>query len=197
MMNHELNASRLTRITAFALLAACASSQAVITIGPRSILSTADYMTGARGQYIGRWGSYIGTPIGPRHFMTANHIGDGGSGGTFFYHNGTATETTYQAVRVANQDDLAIWQLTDASPSFTLWAPVYTASDETARDLVAIGRGTDRGAEVRFPANTGDLRGWQWGGFRRRRRHRRHQHRHPNLHLRRCPRRLRRGLPLL
>jgi hypothetical protein len=150
-------------MVAGALLGAGGTARGVITVGPRSVLSNADYLAGARGQYVGRWGAFIGTPIGPRHFITANHVGDGGSGGTFFYHNGTSTETAYQAVRVGNQDDLAIWRLSDASPSFTTWAPIYTASNEVGRGLTVIGRGTDKGAEVRLPQTTGALRGWEWG----------------------------------
>jgi hypothetical protein len=151
-------------IAALAVLAATASAHAVITVGPRSVLTTTDYLVGNRGQYIGRWGSFIGTPIGPRHFATANHVGNGGDNGNFYYRNGTANETGYQATFVGNQDDLAIWQLTPSSPSFTLWAPIYTGSAEVARPITVIGRGTDKGAEVRMPQGTGQLRGWQWGG---------------------------------
>jgi hypothetical protein len=160
---------RTTSFTRPALLAVAAITAlsslapAVITIGPRSILSSADYLAGARGQYIGRWGAYIGTPIGPRHFITASHVGDGGGGGTLYYNNGTPTQTAYQATWVGSQDDLAVWQLTPSSPSFTLWAPLYTASDEVGKGLTVIGRGTDKGAEVRLPAGSGQLRGWQWG----------------------------------
>jgi hypothetical protein len=151
----------LLAVAAFAAIAP--RTEAVITIGPRSVLSSTDYLAGARGQYIGRWGAYIGTPIGPRHFVAANHVGDGGSGGTLYYNNGTATQTAYQATFVATQDDLAIWELTPASPSFTSWAPIYTGNAETGRPITVIGRGTDKGAEVRLPAGTGQLRGWQWG----------------------------------
>jgi hypothetical protein len=168
-MIHALRFSKLSRLALSLSLAAagvvCSSpaARAVITVGPRSVLTSADYLAGGRGQYIGQWGAFIGTPIGPRHFATANHVGNGGGGNAFVYNNGTSTQTVYQAVFVASQDDLAIWRLADASPSFTRWAPIYTASNEIGRGLTAIGRGTDKGAEVRLPQGTGALRGYQWG----------------------------------
>src|ERR1051325_714015 len=135
----------------------------VITIGPRQLVNATDNIAENRAQYIGLWGAEIGTPIGPRYFVTAYHVGDAGGGGSFTYYNGTATPTTYQAVFAARQDDLAVWQLTAASPSFTRWAPLYTASNETGQALSVLGRGTDKGPEVRYPENTGELRGWRWG----------------------------------
>jgi hypothetical protein len=147
-------------LAAAAFLAPCAS--AVITVGPRQLVSSSDYLTGNRAQYVGRFGSYLGTPISPRHFITASHVGNAG-GGTFLYRNGTATETSYQVTLRGTRDDLAIWELTPASPSFTRWTPVYTGTAEAGRPITVIGRGTDKGAEVRYPENTGALRGYRWG----------------------------------
>src|SRR5205085_2605018 len=164
---HEEPTMRTFLITRHAPLLAVAAAlalpglaPAVITVGPRSILSSSDYLAGGRGQYVGRWGNYCAMPIGPRYFVAANHVGDSG---TLFYNNGTSTVTAYSATFAGAQDDLAIWQLTPSSPSFTLWAPLYTPSNETGKGLTVIGRGTDKGVEVRMPAATGQLRGWQWG----------------------------------
>jgi hypothetical protein len=155
----------LAQLAAAALVGVSAipSAHAVITVGPRQFVSTSDYMAGGRAQYIGLWGAETGTPIGPRHFITAYHVGDAGGAGSFTYYNGTATATNYHATFAARQDDLAIWVLTPDSPSFTRWAPLFSASNETGQALMVIGRGTDKGAEVHVPDVTGELRGWRWG----------------------------------
>ncbi|HSZ57398.1 MAG TPA: PEP-CTERM sorting domain-containing protein [Tepidisphaeraceae bacterium] len=112
--------------------------------------------------YVGTWGSYLATPIAPRYFITANHIGDGGGGGTFIYSDGTSTPSIYTASLAAVQNDLAIWQISTADPSFTHYAPLYTASTETGNALITIGRGTARGGPVTSPT-TMQQAGWFWG----------------------------------
>lgn len=109
--------------------------------------------------YVGLFGDVIATPITPRHFVTAAHVG-APSPAQFLYANGTGTVTTYTAVGRVVQNDLAVYTIADSDPDFTLFAPVYTLGDEVGRDLVTIGRGTVRGAEVRL---AGQLRGWSWG----------------------------------
>jgi hypothetical protein len=150
-----------TAIAAASLLT-FAGAQAVITVGPRQLVSNADYLAGGRAQYTGRFGVYAPTVISPRHFITATHIGNAG-GGTFFFRNGTGTESQYQVSLRGTQDDLAIWELLPGQPSFTRWAPVYSGNAEAGLTITVIGRGTDKGAEVRYPQTTGALRGYATG----------------------------------
>ncbi|HXE55374.1 MAG TPA: PEP-CTERM sorting domain-containing protein [Tepidisphaeraceae bacterium] len=112
------------------------------------------------GNYVFDFGSFLGTPIAPQYFVTANHIGNGGSGGAFVYNNGTATPTAYTATLAAVQDDLAIWKLSD-NQTFSLYAPLYTASNEVGNTLITIGRGTQRGTPLNNPNN--QPAGWNWG----------------------------------
>ncbi len=106
-------------------------------------------------QWVGYWGSFQGTPIGPHHFLAARHIG--GTVGDPFVFNGVSYTTTASFDDTVS--DLRIWQI---SGTFPTWAPLYRTSDEVGRPLVVYGRGLTRGAEVRDVA-TNTLRGWQWG----------------------------------
>jgi hypothetical protein len=102
--------------------------------------------------YVGTWGGYLGTPIAPQYFITANHVGNGGGGGSFIYNDGGATPITYTATLAGVQDDLAIWKL--SSGQFTHFAPVYTGSNEVGMSLIDIGRGTPRGTVVNTPSTS-------------------------------------------
>jgi hypothetical protein len=145
------------------------SARAVIVLGGRNSAGALDNSgrninpaPSNLSSYVGTWGSYLGTPIAPRYFITANHIGDGGSGGTFAYSNGTLSPTLYTASLAGVQNDLAIWKISDSNPAFTLFAPLYTGSNETGNALVTIGRGTQRGSPVTSPT-TMQQAGWNWG----------------------------------
>ena len=149
-------------------LAVAPTARAVIVLGGRD--TTGNLNNSGRNlnsapsnleSYVGTWGSYLGTPIAPRYFITASHIGDGGSGGTFIYSNGTLTPTTYTATVAGVQNDLAIWKINNADPSFSLYAPLYTASTEVGNALITIGRGTARAGPVTSPS-TMQQAGWSW-----------------------------------
>lgn len=142
-------------------LVACAApiASAVVCIGPRQAVQPADYLAGGVAQYVGRFGIYTGTPISARHFVVANHIGNAG-GGQFFYNNGTATETQYACTLAGALQDLAIYRLLDGQPSFTLWAPIYTRSDEIGMPVQVVGRGVDKGPALN---QAGNFIGWFWG----------------------------------
>jgi hypothetical protein len=119
--------------------------------------------------YVGYFGAFAGTPVGPRHFVTAAHIGDAGSG-LFVFGNGTSNLTLYHASLAAKQDDLAIWKIADTDPPFSFWASLYTGADEGGQPLVVLGRGGSRGAprcDNGVPCTDFDasnpLRGWAWG----------------------------------
>lgn len=112
-------------------------------------------LAGSGWQWVGTWNGFQGTPIGPRHFLTARHVG--GAVGESFNFQGVSYTT------VASFDDtlsdLRIWEV---SGTFPTWAPLYRSSNETGQPLVVFGRGLTRGAEVR-DVSTNTLRGWHWG----------------------------------
>lgn len=104
-------------------------------------------------QYVGTWGSFVGTPISPNAFITASHVG-GNIGDTFSY-NGLSYTTT----AVHNNGDLAVWEV---SQSFTTYAPLMSIKPAVNSEVVIIGRGTQRGNEV---VANGQLKGWEWGAL--------------------------------
>jgi hypothetical protein len=128
-------------------------------VGRNTLAPTAGPFLDAGWQYTGFFGGVTGVPIDSRHFVTATHVGNAG-GGTFSYANGTGTTTNYSVSLAGTLNDLAIWRVNAGDPSFTLWAPLYTGSNEvaatTVQPLFTVGRGTGRG-----PATVG---GWEWGG---------------------------------
>ncbi len=106
-------------------------------------------------QYEGKWGAFLGTVIGPHHFITAAHVG--GSVGEQFWFRGVAYSTT--AVFRDTPTDLQIWQVAE---TFPIYAPLYTSTNELGQPLIVIGRGTDRGGQVMTGRTA---RGWYWGAF--------------------------------
>lgn len=106
-------------------------------------------------QYQGMWGAFLGTPIAPNYFITAGHVG-GSIGETFSFQG---VDYTVDGSLPDAGSDLHIWHVAE---TFPYYAPLYTASDEVGQDFVVIGRGTQRGPEVR--TTPGDLlAGWEWG----------------------------------
>ncbi len=110
-------------------------------------------------EFQGQFGGFLGTPIAPFHFITAQHIG-GAGGQTFLFHGEVFTTT---AVFPDPSSDLQIWQVDHA---FSTYAPLYlgSAGGDIGRELRVFGRGTQRGTEI-LRDNT--LRGWNWGAGRR------------------------------
>lgn len=112
-------------------------------------------------QFQGQHGSFLGTPIAPQYYITAEHLG----GAPNFVYNGTTytIDGTFGLGGWVDDpiSDLRIFKITGTFPSF---APLYmeSAGSETNRPLVVFGRGTQRGAEVRVG---GELKGWQWGAL--------------------------------
>src|SRR6187200_49430 len=105
---------------------------------------------GSGWQFEGQWNGFIGTPIAPDYFITANHIG-GMVGGTFIFQG--LPYTTDNTFNIPNTD-LRLWHVISTFPSY---APIYRDSDETGKDLVVFGTGTQRGPEVLV---SGTLHGW-------------------------------------
>ena len=119
---------------------------------PANTAAPAGTLVNSGWQYEGTFGNYLGTPIAPHFFITAEHIGQDSD--KLVYRG-----ANYTIVKSFDDPgtDLRIYQV---AQRFNLFAPLYTGSDEVGKHLVVIGRGTQRGTEVR---SSGNLRGWAWG----------------------------------
>lgn len=115
-------------------------------------------------QYQGYYGAYLGTMIAPQYFITAQHMGTQGSSfvsaGLF---NG-GLDVTYTIDTSANSGagywdiagtDLRILKINEY---FSSYATLYTGSSEQGLDMVTMGRGGVRGADVMV---SGSLHGWE------------------------------------
>jgi len=137
----------LTALPAAAVLFYSTGDPTYNTTAPAKTLANSGW------QYQGAWAGFSGTVISPNCFITAKHVG-GAVGGVFRFQG-----TDYRAV-AAHPDpnsDLCIWQV---AGQFPIYAPLYTKSNEPGKGLVVIGRGTQRGAQLRV---NGRLKGWLWG----------------------------------
>lgn len=115
-------------------------------------------------QYQGYYGAYLGTMIAPQYFITAQHMGtQGGSFVSAGLFNG-GVDVTYSIDTSANGGagywdiagtDLRILKINEY---FSSYAPLYTGSSEQGLDMVTMGRGGVRGADVMV---SGTLHGWQ------------------------------------
>jgi hypothetical protein len=110
-------------------------------------------LAGSGWQWVGLWGGYEGTPIGPHHFLTAKHVG--GAVGESLLFGGNAYPTT--AYFDDPSSDLRIYEI---SGTFPTWAPIYRSSGEVGQNLVVIGVGVGRGDPV---VQDGATKGWMWG----------------------------------
>jgi hypothetical protein len=106
-------------------------------------------------QYEGKFGDFLGVPIGPFHFITANHIG-GSTGDLFDFHGDLYTTIAHHDISAT---DLRIWEVDHAKP-FPTYAPLSSGVADIGATATIIGRGTQRGSEVYVG---GELKGWQWG----------------------------------
>jgi hypothetical protein len=105
-------------------------------------------------KWVGDWGGFQGTVIGPHQFLTARHIG--GLPGGIFFLNGAKFATTAFYDDAAS--DLRIWIV---QGRFRSWAPLYRTHDELGKSVVVMGRGRGRGVPV---VVNGSVNGWSWGG---------------------------------
>src|SRR5437762_2953945 len=115
-------------------------------------------LTNSGWQFEGTWVGFLGTPIAPKYFIAAGHVG-GGVGAPFVFRGVTYTTT---AVYDDPSSDLRIWRVCGTFPDY---AQIYTNTDEVNKSFVVFGRGTQRGATVTttnglFVVKTN---GWQWG----------------------------------
>lgn len=109
-------------------------------------------LTNSGWQYEGYWSSYLGTPIAPRYFIAAKHVG--GSIGDTYILNGFSYKTV--ASFSSPSSDLQIWKV---DQTFPIYAPLYTNSNEVGQHCVVFGRGTQRG----IPVILDQTNGWRWG----------------------------------
>ena len=115
-------------------------------------------LTNSGWQFEGFWGGFLGTPIKPKYFLTASHIG--GSVGDPFIFRGVPYTTT--AVYDDPSSDLRIWRVCGTFPDY---AQIYTNTDEQGKSFVVIGRGTQRGPLVtttNFLGTVQTTNGWSW-----------------------------------
>ena len=104
------------------------------------------------------WGDFLATPIGPTHFIAAKHVGTQSSSIIF---QGLTYQVNTSVYWNDPGSDLRIYSL--LSGAFSTYAPLYDASvddSEIGKTLTVIGRGTQRGGEVKVG---NDLKGWRWG----------------------------------
>jgi hypothetical protein len=114
-------------------------------------------LTDSGWQFQGSWGGFLGTPIAPKYFITAKHVG--GRIGDRFSLGGVSYATI--AMFDDPETDLRIWRICGTFPSF---ARLYTNNNEVGKRLVAFGRGTRRGALIITTNLLGTIKtnGWRW-----------------------------------
>lgn len=109
-------------------------------------------LAGSGWQYEGIFGGFLGTPIAPRFFLSAKHVGNQGS---------IVFGPTSYPVIAQFPDPTSDLMINQVGQDLPIIAPMFTKPDETGRHLVVIGRGTQRGDVITL---NGTPRGWSWGG---------------------------------
>src|SRR5438270_4541659 len=148
---------RLRRlIPIVAVLAASSLARAVILYSTGDPSTNTTPPTGALAnsgwQYEGSFGSFLGTPIGPHHFVTVQHIGI--QSNIFTYQGATYSILNWFD---DSASDLRIFEVAETFPAY---APLYTLTNEVGQTLIVIGRGTQRGDPIFL--NNAQI-GWGWG----------------------------------
>lgn len=135
-----------------ALLSPC-EAYALVTLGApgRNLHRPTGALAESGWQYQGKWGGFLGTAIGPYHFLTAKHVG--GKLGDHFTLDGEDFKTV-QSVPIQGCD-LAVWRVDRPLPR---WATLYEDGEEVDKRIVAFGRGTPPVAPVTV---RGEWRGWR------------------------------------
>jgi hypothetical protein len=116
-------------------------------------------LTNSGWQFQGAWNNFfLGTPIAPKYFIAAKHIG-GNVGGTFLFRG-----VVYTTVAVTSEpgSDLNLWRICGTFPEF---AQTCTNRNESNKSFMVFGRGTQRGAAVTTTNDFGSVKtnGWRWG----------------------------------
>jgi hypothetical protein len=160
-----LPTQRFYRFAACAVsLAAATSARAVIfqSTGDPTFNTAAPTGTlaGSGWQYQINYGSYLATPIGPTHIVTAAH--QGAIPGNTFNYNGVNYTVIAFADGAASKDfgDLRVLRVDKPILSY---APLYESAgdgSENGKNIVVMGRGTQRGSVINV---NGVDKGWNWG----------------------------------
>lgn len=108
-------------------------------------------LASAGWQFSGHVGSFVGTPISPKHFITAKHTG--AALGTFTYN---AVSYTGVSIHDDPNSDLRIVRIAQTFPT---WAPLYTGSSEVGKEAFLVGRGMNVGSQLNVGPNRA---GWLW-----------------------------------
>lgn len=106
-------------------------------------------------QYEGKFMTFLGVPIAPHFFITAQHFG-GSVGTTFDLHGDVYTTIAFHD---SPTSDLRIWEVNHAKP-FPTYAPLSSGVNDLGAVATVFGRGTQRGDEVSVGP---ELKGWKWG----------------------------------
>lgn len=130
-------------------------AHAIITLGDegRMLAPPSGAYQNSGFQFTGKWGSFVGTAIGPHHFITAGHVG-GGVGDTFTLQD---KQYTAEGLTFVKGTDLAVWRVKEQFPH---WVELYDKQNETGKEIILYGRGCQRGRPFIYE---GVMRGWLWG----------------------------------
>jgi hypothetical protein len=157
-------------VAAAAAAVAPSAARAVIVYGDQGRNTTAPNpgdVAYPAWQLQGNYGAYLFTPIAPNLGLVASHIGApvAGQSVTFQGQSYLIDQSFNKANHglVKNPDtDLGIIRVNGTFPAY---APLFTDINTDAvpgKQLVLIGKGTQRGPEVTVG---GVLKGWEWGPF--------------------------------
>jgi hypothetical protein len=152
-------------VAAAALILAPLSSHALILFGSQD----PDFnTTPPTGEYAnsgwdmeGQWLAVMGTPVSPRYFVAAKHVG-GWVGASFKFRN--VTYTTIARIDHPT-DDLTLWKINGTFPTF---ARIYQGTNVTGLTAAVFGRGSmATNAVYTIAPKTGEygLRGWYVGSI--------------------------------
>jgi hypothetical protein len=139
-------ASLVSSARALAVIFSSTGSPTFNTTAPSGVYADSGW------QYEGTWQGLTGIPISPNYFVTAKHISVASMTFTFGGITYAVDDLDFAA-----GSDLAIGHIVGSFPS---WAPLFLSGNETGKEMVVFGRGTQRGAEV---TSGGNPRGWLWG----------------------------------
>ncbi len=120
------------------------------------ITSTFDLTTNELKAYNlqGNFRGYLGTPIDPTHFLTAQHIGIDPSD-TITFSQGPNVGT--YAISTWYDDPSSDLRIIEITSTFSSWAQIYAASDEVGKSFTIFGRG---GIPIGNVFVAAELKGW-------------------------------------
>lgn len=102
------------------------------------------------------------TAVGPRHFVSATHLGSMVQAGATVPFAGLRY-TIVRSITVPGTGDLQFFEVAGRLPANRI-AEIYSGNGEAGRPAVIHGIGRGRGAPVIADASGNpELRGWQWG----------------------------------